>query len=131
LIHSTKTLKNKIAKRHANFKLIDTNNIAPFHFNTIVLYNSSCIVIELENILEHEKCTASNIILDVLFSRLLHTFFGSIQLYGFTKAMIQNLEFIADKEALKNNRQKKAYQLTLLKITTKNCVAITNHFINH
>jgi hypothetical protein len=42
--------------------------------------------------------------------------------------MIQNLEFIADKEALKKIADK-AYQLTLLKITTQeNCVAITNHF---
>jgi hypothetical protein len=43
-------------------------------------------------------------------------------LYGFTKAMIQNLEFIADKEALKKIADKKAYQLTLLKITTKKIV---------
>jgi hypothetical protein len=75
--------------------------------------------IELENILEHEKCTASNNILPTFYFRGYSVyFFGSIQLYGFTKAMIQNLEFIADKEALKKIDKKKAYQLTLLKITT-------------
>jgi hypothetical protein len=70
---------------------------------------------------------------------ILPTFYFSIYLYtflfnpidGYKKAMIQNLEFIADKEALKKIADK-AYQLTLLKITTQeNCVAITNHFINH
>jgi hypothetical protein len=46
--------------------------------------------------------------------------------------MIQNLEFIADKEALKNITDKKSLSANPLKITTKeNCVAITNHFINH
>jgi hypothetical protein len=47
----------------------------------------------------------------------------------YKKAIVQNLEFIADSEASKNLSDKKAYQLTLLKITThENCVAITNHF---
>ena len=47
----------------------------------------------------------------------------------YKKAIIQNLEFIADSEASKKTSDIKVYQLTLLKITTQeNCVAITNHF---
>jgi hypothetical protein len=47
----------------------------------------------------------------------------------YKKAILQNLEFIADSEATKAISDKKAYQLTLLKITTQeNFVAITNHF---
>jgi len=47
----------------------------------------------------------------------------------YKKAMLQNLEFIADSEALKNISDKKSYQITLLKVTThENCVAITNPF---
>jgi chaperonin cofactor prefoldin len=47
----------------------------------------------------------------------------------YKKAILQNLEFIADSEATKKIFDKKAYQFTLLKITThENCVAITNHF---
>jgi len=47
----------------------------------------------------------------------------------YKKAMVQNLEFIADKEAAKKISDKKAYQYTLLKITAHDsCVAITNHF---
>jgi hypothetical protein len=48
-------------------------------------------------------------------------FFGSIQLYGFTKAMIQNLEFIADKEALKKIADK-SLSANPFKITTKKIV---------
>jgi hypothetical protein len=47
----------------------------------------------------------------------------------YKKAVLQNLEFIADSEASKKISDKKAYQLTLLKITTQeNCVVLTNHF---
>jgi hypothetical protein len=45
-------------------------------------------------------------------------------------AILQNLEFIADREAKKlSDKSVSAYTF---KITThENCVAITNHFINH
>ncbi|WP_431241660.1 hypothetical protein ACQ9BO_16820 [Flavobacterium sp. P21] len=47
----------------------------------------------------------------------------------YKKAIAQNLEFIADKEAAKKLSDKRAYQYTLLKITThESCIAITNHF---
>jgi hypothetical protein len=52
-------------------------------------------------------------------------------IYGFTKAIIQNLEFIADKEALKNITDKKSLSANPLKITTKENCGYTNHFINH
>jgi beta-lactamase regulating signal transducer with metallopeptidase domain len=75
-----------------------------------------------------KKCTASNIILPTFYFRGYSVyFFGSINYDGFTKAMIQNLEFIADKEALKKYSRQKNYQLTLLRFTK--IVAITNnHF---
>ncbi len=128
-----KVFKGKIIKRQADFKFIDTTeNIAPFsYFNTIV-YNSSLYSnSELENILEHEKVhSEQNHTVDVLLSRLfciLFWFNPFIWLYK--KAILQNLEFIADSEATKKISDKKAYQFTLLKITThQNCVAITNHF---
>jgi hypothetical protein len=47
----------------------------------------------------------------------------------YKKEIIQNLEYIADNEAIKTVVDKKSYQFTLLKITTHdNCVALTNHF---
>ena len=128
-----KVFKGKIIKRQADFKFIDLqDNLAPFSFFNTIVYNSSLYSSsELENILEHEKVhSEQNHTVDVLISRLfciLFWFNPFIWLYK--KAILQNLEFIADSEATKKISDKKAYQFTLLKITThENCVAITNHF---
>ncbi|PKB18399.1 M56 family metallopeptidase [Flavobacterium sp. 5] len=131
--HLNRVLKGKQIKQQADHKFIDLQeNIAPFsYFNTIVynssLYNES----EMESILEHEKVHSEQYhTIDVLITRvfcILFWFNPFIWLYK--NAILQNLEFIADSEASKNISDKKAYQLTLLKITThENCVVLTNHF---
>ena len=129
----SRILKGKSIQSQADFKLIDTNeNLAPFsYFNTIVYNSNLYTAAELENILEHEKVHCEqNHTADVLVSRvfcILFWFNPLIWLYK--KAILQNLEFIADHEATKKIADKKAYQITLLKITThENCVAISNHF---
>ena len=129
----SKILKGKTIEHQVNFKFIDVNeNIAPFSYFNSIVYNSSLYsATELENILEHEKVHSSqNHTIDVLISRLFCIVFWLNPLVWLYKnAIVQNLEFIADNEASKNISDKKAYQLTLLKITTQeNCVAITNHF---
>nr|WP_315234124.1 M56 family metallopeptidase [uncultured Flavobacterium sp.] len=126
-------LKGKMIQNQADFKFIDTTeNVAPFsYFNTIVYNSSLYSSSELENILEHEKVHSDqNHTVDVLISRLFCILFWFNPLiWLYKKAILQNLEFIADNEATKNISDKKAYQFTLLKITThENCVAITNHF---
>ncbi|MBP4142138.1 M56 family metallopeptidase [Flavobacterium sp. P4023] len=125
--------KNKTIQKQADFKFIDTtDNIAPFsYFNTIV-YNSSLYnPTELKNIIEHEKihCEQKHTV-DVLISRLFCiVFWFNPFIWFYKKAILQNLEFIADHEATKKIADKKAYQITLLKITTQeNCVSLTNHF---
>ena len=129
----SRILKGKSIQLQADFKLIDTNeNLAPFsYFNTVVYNSNLYTAAELENILEHEKVHCEqNHTADVLVSRvfcILFWFNPLIWLYK--KAILQNLEFIADHEATKKITDKKAYQITLLKITThENCVAISNHF---
>jgi ribosomal protein L10 len=128
-----RVLKGKTFHQQADHKFIDIeDNIAPFsYFNTIVYNSSLYSESEMESILEHEKVHSEQYhTIDVLITRLfciLFWFNPFIWLYK--KAILQNLEFIADSEASKNIADKKAYQLTLLKITTQdNCVAITNHF---
>ncbi|MES2576961.1 MAG: M56 family metallopeptidase [Bacteroidota bacterium] len=126
-------LKGKTIQNQADFKFIDTTeNVAPFsYFNTIVYNSSLYSSSELENILEHEKVHSDqNHTVDVLISRLFCILFWFNPLiWLYKKAILQNLEFIADNEATKKISDKKAYQFTLLKITThENCVAITNHF---
>ena len=129
----TKILKNKAIHQQADLKFIDLNeNVAPFSFFNTIVYNSSLYTrSELESILEHEKVhSEQNHTLDVLISRLFCVVFWFNPIVWFYKnAIMQNLEFIADSEASKNISDKKAYQITLLKITTQeNCVAISNHF---
>ncbi|TDE44474.1 peptidase M56 [Flavobacterium rhamnosiphilum] len=126
-------LKGKTIQNQADFKFIDTTeNVAPFSYFNIIVYNSSLYSSsELENILEHEKVhSEQNHTVDVLISRLFCILFWFNPLiWLYKKAILQNLEFIADNEATKKISDKKAYQFTLLKITThENCVAITNHF---
>jgi hypothetical protein len=100
-----KIVKGKTIKRQADFKFIDLqDNLAPFSFFNTIVYNSSLYSSsELENILEHEKVhSEQNHTVDVLISRLfciLFWFNPFIWLYK--KAILQNLEFIADSEATK------------------------------
>ena len=126
-------LRGKQIKQQADFKFVDINeNIAPFSYFEYIVYNSSMYTAaELESIIEHEKVHSDqNHTIDVLLSRafcILFWFNPIIWLYK--KAVIQNLEFIADKEAAQKISDKKAYQYTLLKITThESCLSITNHF---
>jgi hypothetical protein len=126
-------LKGKQIKQQADFKFVDINeNIAPFSYFEYIVYNSSMYTAsELESIIEHEKVHSDqNHTIDVLISRafcILFWFNPIIWLYK--KAITQNLEFIADAAAAQKIADKKAYQYTLLKITThESCLSITNHF---
>ena len=126
-------LKGKEVQQQADFKFVDINeNIAPFSYFDYIVYNSSMFTAsELENIIEHEKVHSDqNHTLDVLISRIFCVLFWfNPIIWLYKKAILQNLEFIADSEAAKKISDKKAYQYTLLKITThESCVAITNHF---
>ncbi|WP_281233388.1 M56 family metallopeptidase [Flavobacterium gelatinilyticum] len=126
-------LKGKKIQQQADFKFIDTSeNIAPFSYFEYIVYNSSMYTeLELENIIEHEKVHSDqNHTIDVLIMRLFSVIFWfNPIIWLYKKAVTQNLEFIADKEAAEKISDKKAYQYTLLKITTQeSCVAITNHF---
>ena len=129
----SKVLKGKSIQNQADFQFIDVNeNLAPFSYFNSIVYNSSLYSeAELESILEHEKVHSSqNHTIDVLITRFFCVVFWFHPLmWLYKKAILQNLEFIADSEASKKLSDKKAYQLTLLKITTQeNCVVLTNHF---
>ncbi|MBF4490930.1 M56 family peptidase [Flavobacterium sp. JLP] len=126
-------LKGKKIQQQADFKFVDVNeNIAPFSYFEYIVYNSSMFTeSELENIIEHEKVHSDqNHTIDVLISRAFCILFWfNPVMWFYKKAIVQNLEFIADKEAAQKISDKKAYQYTLLKITThESCLSITNHF---
>jgi len=128
-----KVLRGKTVTQQADFKYIDVaEKVSPFSYFNYIVYNSSMYTeAELENILEHERVHCEQMhSADVLVSRIFCILFWyNPFVWLYQKAILQNLEFIADSEALKNITDKKAYQITLLKVTTHdNCVAITNHF---
>lgn len=129
----TKVFKGKTIQQQADFKFIDVNEkLAPFSFFNTIVYNSALYsASELQNIIEHEKVhSEQNHTVDVLIARFFSIMFWfNPVIWLYKKAILQNLEFIADSEALLNISDKKAYQITLLKITThENCVALSNHF---
>ncbi|EIA07407.1 M56 family metallopeptidase [Flavobacterium frigoris] len=129
----TKVFKGKTIQQQADFKFIDVNEkLAPFSFFNTIVYNSALYSrMELENIIEHEKVhSEQKHTVDVLVTRLFSIMFWfNPIIWLYQKAILQNLEFIADSEALLKISDKKAYQITLLKITThENCVALSNHF---
>ena len=128
-----KLLKGKTIKQQEDYKFLDvSDNVSPFSYFNYIVYNSSLYSeSELRNILEHEKVHSNqNHTIDVLISRIFCiVFWYNPFIWLYKKAILQNLEFIADSEASKNVSDIKAYQRTLLKITTHDCcVAITNHF---
>ena len=76
-----------------------SENIAPFSFFSYIVYNSSLYnSTELENILEHEKIhSEQNHTTDVLISRIFCiVFWFNPIVWLYKKAIMQNLEFIAD-----------------------------------
>jgi hypothetical protein len=129
----TIVLKGKTIQQQADFKCIDVSeNVSPFSYFNYIVYNSALYSpSELENILEHEKVHCKqNHSIDVIIANLFcMLFWYNPFIWLYKKSILQNLEFIADYEATKNITDKKAYQITLLKVTTHDhCVAISNHF---
>jgi len=128
-----KILKNQKIQEFERFKLLDTNTIQlPFSFFNYIVFNSNQFKqIELENILEHEKVHSSQYhSADMILSQLFCIVFWFNPFAWFhKKAIAQNLEFIADSQALKIVPDRIIYQKTLLKVSAPHqCIPITNHF---
>ncbi|WP_282068553.1 M56 family metallopeptidase [Olleya namhaensis] len=126
-------LKNQKKTKTEQFTFIETeSNIAPFSFFNRIVFNSNQFTKnELEHIITHEKVHAKQLhSIDILLTQIatiLFWFNPCIWLY--TKAMQQNLEFIADHEAQNTIACSKSYQTVLLKASlTTNQLAITNNF---
>jgi hypothetical protein len=123
---------NEIVK-DKQFRLIDSNQVkSPFSFFNYIIYNSSVLnPDELNSIISHEKVHSSQKhSLDMIISQLFCVaFWFNPFVWMYKKSISQNLEFIADAEAIKQLADRTAYQKTLLKITIQpECIAITNHF---
>ena len=126
-------LKNTTSSFSKGIKTIETNeNIGPFSFfKTIVINPALYSDAELHAIISHEMVHIRQYhSIDVLVSKLFAIIFWYNPIvWLYRKAMIQNLEYIADNKAVEKKSNFKQYQYTLLKHTTNmSCVALTNPF---
>lgn len=114
-------------------KYIETElRIAPFSFLNFIVYNPNLhSEAELKHILKHEKAHVSQWhTADVLFANLtlVYQWFNPLAWF-YVRSIQQNLEFIADKEAVKEVACKKEYQKALVKISVENFnMALTSNF---
>lgn len=128
-----KIFRNQTVETLGNFKLVDTDRIqSPFSFFNYIVYNSNSFrQEELDTILEHEKVHSSQLhSADMIISQLFCiAFWFNPFAWLHKKAIVQNLEFIADSTALKTVSDRIVYQKTLLKVSAPHhCIPITNHF---
>ena len=117
------------------YYFVETSKISsPFSFFNIIIYNRSQFSSEeLKQIMNHEKIHVSHWhSFDTILAHLLViTLWFNPFVWLYKKAVLQNLEFIADSLALKQTSNQKLYQLTLLKTCGATyCTEITNNFYN-
>lgn len=133
LISLQRIIRNGKHTKKDGFKHVQIpEKIAPFSFLNFIIYNPNLhSASELDNILKHEKI---HIVqwhsTDVLLANLnlIYQWFNPFA-WIYLKSLQQNLEYIADSEAVKEVSCKKEYQKALLKITVENFnPALTNSF---
>ncbi|WP_396147777.1 M56 family metallopeptidase [Flavobacterium sp.] len=133
LFSLAKLLRKQTIQKQEDLSYVNINqDIAPFSFFNYIVFNSSLYSQEeLESILLHEKIhSQEKHSIDVLVAKLFTiVFWFNPLIWFYQKAIIQNLEYIADSKAIQNIEDKKCYQMALLKVVShQNCLPITNHF---
>jgi len=128
---------NRIRKnqkqKETNFVLIHSDTTEnPFSFfHYIVINPNRFSKEEFQHILMHESIhVKQKHYIDVLLSKLFCAFFWANPIvWLYRKAILQNLEFIADSETFQQIENKYEYQKTLLKVVThQHDLSITNQF---
>ncbi|MFS4482048.1 M56 family metallopeptidase [Hyunsoonleella sp. 2307UL5-6] len=126
--------KHKSERNGKYIHVINDEITPPFSFFNWIVYNPKQFSpLELEQIITHEKVHVNQRhSIDILVAQLasiLLWFNPFIHLYA--KSLKQNLEFLADNNALTILKSKKAYQYTLLKTcATNHQLALSNNFYN-
>ncbi|WP_108803335.1 M56 family metallopeptidase [Aquimarina sp. Aq107] len=132
LVSLQRIFKKSPNKRNNGFSFLKTEeDIAPFSFFKYIIFNPTLHESkELEMIIKHEKIHAKQYhTLDILIANIF-VIFQWINPFSwiYKKSLQQNLEFIADQEAVRDIPSKKEYQLTLVKVSSNNYSSITNNF---
>ncbi|WP_074408930.1 MULTISPECIES: M56 family metallopeptidase [Aquimarina] len=132
LLSLKKLLAHHQGRKKDGFNFIEVaQDIAPFSFFNTIVYNPALHSREeLDMILKHEKIHVQQFhTLDLILVNLLLIFqWVNPFAWLYKKNLEQNLEFIADREAINQMTSRKEYQLTLLKVSSNNYSTITNNF---
>jgi beta-lactamase regulating signal transducer with metallopeptidase domain len=128
-----KRIQKQNKQKGSDYTLINSNSIEnPFSFFSYIIINKNMFTEEeIEHILTHESVhVKQKHSIDVLFGKLFCAFFWvNPIIWLYRKAMLQNLEFIADNETFQQIENKYEYQKTLLKVVThQHDLSITNQF---
>jgi beta-lactamase regulating signal transducer with metallopeptidase domain len=128
-----KRIQKQKKQKESNYTLVYSNTIEnPFSFFSYIVINKNMFTeAELQHILTHESIhVKQKHSIDVLLGKLFCALFWvNPIIWMYRKAMLQNLEFIADNETFKQIENKYEYQKTLLKVVThQHDLSITNQF---
>ena len=128
-----KKIQKQNKQKEVDYTLVDSNSAEnPFSFFSYIVINKEMFTEEeLEHILTHESIHVKqkhsfDVLLGKVFCAL---FWANPIIWLYRKAMLQNLEFIADNETFQQIENKYLYQRTLLKVVThQHNLSITNQF---
>ncbi len=128
-----KRIRKNRKQKETNFVLIHSNTTEnPFSFfHYIVINPNRFSKEEFQHILTHESIhVKQKHSIDVLLAKLFWALFWANPIvWLYRKAILQNLEFIADSETFQQIENKYEYQKTLLKVVThQHDLSITNQF---
>lgn len=131
----SRLLENNVVRKEGKVFFVEIDkDISPFSFFNFVVYNKNNFSEEeLKNILTHEKAHVNQLhSVDTMLTQFMQIilWFNPF-VWLFKKAVDQNLEFLADSDAVDRVNCNRSFQLTLLKTTQVDfCNAVTNNFYN-
>ncbi|MFD2891309.1 M56 family metallopeptidase [Flavobacterium chuncheonense] len=133
LLSFFKIIKNSTKTKNENIILVETKeNQNPFSFFNYLIFNKDNFTTEeLELIVIHEKVhIEQKHSIDVLVAKLLCMMLWINPIvWLYRKAVLENLEYIADYETSKISNKLYEYQKTLLKVVThQHSLSFTNQF---
>ena len=133
LISFFRRIQKQNKQKESNYTLVDSNSAEnPFSFFSYIVINKDMFTEEeLQHILTHESIhVKQRHSFDVLIGKVFCAIFWvNPIIWLYRKAMLQNLEFIADNETFQQIENKYEYQKTLLKVVThQHDLSITNQF---
>ena len=133
LVSFFRRIQKQNKQKESNYTLVDSNSAEnPFSFFSYIVINKDMFTEEeLQHILTHESIhVKQKHSFDVLIGKMFCAIFWVNPIIWFyRKAMLQNLEFIADNETFQQIENKYEYQRTLLKVVThQHDLSITNQF---